>query len=617
MSDIITVSVSVDGYIPANVYTSPLHQPEPRPSISNNGGSFVDPTVSYNLSAANPLAFIPGTGILHAVLETTYIAASILDEFTEQPTNPGTLGDLERIIIREGVDSHPKNLSDSGKWIDPPDRQIFSRPLGTYIGATYYRNYTSLSPNYYWNIFASFVSKVAVPLSVGSSSQKNNARPNYSDLVTGYDLDPRVLPERAVIKPIESGGFRIGYYKRNKLESIPGLVSIDWMEYEYQLIAGESVAINLDSAVLGTLYLLSGSSATFGQIIDLPNEVGAYPYSAYLPDQLSTLFAHWSELYDAIPSPLLVDPSPPTGFVEAARKYTTTTEAVRVLRSLAANNDCWSNNSGDPQDIAADPSHPMFAIDNTRSRNWHISPRTEGIGSLIMDSPRTIEIHAALDAGNYASDDSGNFRVASLGHFIERIAGMLGYRPEPDGTIDQEKERSIFARTLIKPDAGLPVGKYMAGRFGSIGMLMRRLPNRRKNGKWEAGGIVAVHDIPQLVTEVLDQLNQALNIQDSTSIQIRDGADTYEYPNQLALLSEIATGAIQQRRQVREIWASSIVSQQSINEVIAGMGLPTVSKSITINNQKIPYWGIQPDKSLQREIATVGYNVGVATGQLL
>jgi hypothetical protein len=438
-------------------------------------------------------------------------------------------------------------------------------------------------------------------------------KPNYKNLITGYDFDTRQKQKSVEIVATKTEIVRIGYYKQNKLEAIPDLISIDWMEYEYQLRKGKPAVINLMDCVFGTLYFLAGNTLEL-LLTGVLTPTGYYPVSSYLPQSIPLLMAEWEALRSAALPPS--GSSPVIGGVYTTETITYTSGGTE-LKAIAANNNWWQNNPQQHEDLGYNANHPMLAVNESRSNNWHISPQTDGIGTLTMDSPRTIEIHSALDAGKYASDDSGNPRVASLGHFIERIAAMLGYRPEPDGTIDQEKERSIFARTLIKPDAGLPVGKYMAGRFGSIGMLMRRLPNRRKNGKWEAGGIVAVHDIPQLVTEVLDQLNQALNIQDSTSIQIRDGVDTYEYPNQLALLSEIATGAIQQRRQVREIWASSIVCQQSINEVIAGIGLPAVSKSITINNQKIPYWGIQPDKSLQREIATVAYNVGVATGQLL
>jgi hypothetical protein len=285
-------------------------------------------------------------------------------------------------------------------------------------------------------------------------------------------------------------------------------------------------------------------------------------------------------------------------------------------RVIGATNNRWDfgtvTSSADPPD----PTHQIFNFDELEL--FEDLQSDGSYGTLMMDSPRILELHAALDAGKYANDPlTGDVRTANLGHMIERSTNLLGYRPEPDGTIDQEKETTIYQRSVLKDYAVLTPGDYKAGRFGKRGLLVRRLPNKKTATGYEPGGIVAVHDIPQMIAEFQDQLNQALNIQESTSIQIRDGDKVYTYPNQLALLIEIATKVIPQQRQIREIWTSAVVTQLSINEVIAGIGLPTVAKSLVINGQQLPWFGIQPNRSLELSIATVAHGVGIVKGQLL
>lgn len=301
--------------------------------------------------------------------------------------------------------------------------------------------------------------------------------------------------------------------------------------------------------------------------------------------------------------------------------YQTATYQWNDYRVLRATNRVTPSVWGVDADIG---DYPL--ISQADRDSLHFTPQIDGSnGTITMDSVRTIEtlefvrqIADAIDAATYAKDPvTGSPRVANLGHLIEKVASFIGYRPEPDGSIDIKKESTTYASVAVKGEyvGGLD---YCAGRFGKKGMYIKRLPNKRgADGKWAAGGIVKVHDLPQLHTELFGQLNQALNLQDSTSITIRDGTSTYSYPNQLALLTEIGTGVLQQRRQVREIWASSIVTQKTVNEVLAGFGLPVVSKSLTVNGQQLPYWGVQPSQSLQKEIATSTYQGGAQLGQLL
>jgi hypothetical protein len=347
---------------------------------------------------------------------------------------------------------------------------------------------------------------------------------------------------------------------------------------------------------------------------------------------LTDLFAEWNELYP-LPPPLPPPPLPLASSLVATelinalpfiRTYTTLGQTSRVIareykdftRVMSANNDRWHH--GSPTSTLHYPpaSHQIFAFDYAAL--FDETQFDGSYGTYMTDSPRILEIHAALAAATYATDPvTGAPRKANLGHYIEKIANFIGYRPEPDGSIDIEKEKTTYASAVVNGDF---VGgqDYYAGRFGKKGLYVKRLPNKMgASSKWEPGGIVKIHDLPQLHTELFGQLNQALNLQDSTSITIKDGSNTHNYPNQLALLIEICTGVLQHRRQISEIWASSIVTQKTANEILSGFGLPVVSKALTINGQQLPYWGVEPSQSLQKEIATSTYQGGAQLGQLL
>jgi hypothetical protein len=449
--------------------------------------------------------------------------------------------------------------------------------------------------------------------------------PNYIDLITGFSLDNRSI---SVIEATATSTrtIKFGCYCRNPYESHPRLLhSLDWRTGEIDVTAGKRYRLPIKEFVLGTLVV---DAVTKGELLNSTVSASLYPYKYLFKDDLADLFLEWSLLFSDPPDNQLVYP--------LASTYTSTTldetgnqtiltfsktiyTFKTIVRVMAGNNDLWGHGSITIPQNRPPNNHAIFSFNH---QNLFELPQLDGsYGSYMTDSPRVLEIWTALDAGKYASylDANGAVarRVANLGHLIEKTANFLGYRPDPNGTIDESKESSTYARKEIDPKKPFPTGEYLAGRFGTKGMLMKRLPNKATATGWAPGGMVAVHDIPQMVAEMFDQTNTALNLQESTSIQIRDGGDLYKYPNQLSLLMEIATGQIQQRRQVREIWASSVVTQNTVNEVIGGLGLPTVSKSISINNQLIPYWGIQPSASLQREIATVGQNVGNVQGQIL
>lgn len=550
----------------------------------------------------------------------------------------------------------------------PPDP--LSNEAALFQGAV---TYTNGVPNLYWTLYEGYqesIENIPEKLNLDTSttskiSPKGYAVQRYTPdgasntgiiytLMDEYKPLPssgKISWDKLIIKDdIEYSGiaavdgvFEFEYWSNNYLEAHPSIeFTLDYRKEKVRLIKGKKFSFKLWHPVAHTLVIpveLIGATARGKPlIIDLLVSNRRYASSLTAP-----------------PIPIF---SPPSGqifvsygksFVNPFTSYNPLTGQVIGLRPtigwFAPNNppevsryqftSCsWldyrvlrATNRVAPSIWGVDAVTGDYPNISTAELNqYHFDPQSDtSNGTIIMDSIRTIQtlqlaqqIADAIDAATYATDPAtGAPRVANLGHLVEKVANFIGYRPEPDGSIDIEKEKTIYASAVVKDDF-VGGSDYYAGRFGKKGLYTRRAPNKRgATGKWEPGGIVKIHDLPQLHTEIFGQLNQALNLQDSTSITIRDGANTYEYPNQLALLIEIGTGVIQHRRQIREIWASSIVTQKTVNEVLAGFGLPVVSKALAINGQQLPYWGIQPNQSLQKEIATSTYQGGAQLGQLL
>ncbi|MGL6343338.1 MAG: hypothetical protein ACRC80_29890, partial [Waterburya sp.] len=289
-------------------------------------------------------------------------------------------------------------------------------------------------------------------------------KPNYISLLSGYELDTRTIPDYPTIIPTEAKSITISYYRENKLEPIENLRSIDWMMYECNLISGTPYTLPIKDCVLGTLH--SSDSTILIQLSQLPVLANKYLWSDLLPEAIPSLFSGWYQIYDA----QNIDPLNRPIFPEERR-----------LTKIAANNNIWNNaNLSNNLDINFDINHPMFAIDNTRAYNWHIAQQNNnGIGTLIMDSPRTIEIHAALDASKWAvnPEDPTLPRVDNLGWRINRGNEVLGIRVKPDGTIDEELEKTTNRRLHAEGSEQNDEQDYNPNCFGKKGMLVRHLPN--------------------------------------------------------------------------------------------------------------------------------------------
>jgi hypothetical protein len=196
---------------------------------------------------------------------------------------------------------------------------------------------------------------------------------NYIHLLSGFPADPRKIADLPVLS--NSVNCTIGYYRENKLEAIPNLRTIDWVVKDVN-----SNILPLIDCTLGTLHI--SDPIVKDELINLPTITDKYPFKYYFPEYLSELFQVWEGMIN-------------------------TTLNINTFRVLGANNNYWNNRPIATSDLNADITHPMFAIDNQRSYNWHIKPQSDGsYGDLVMDSPRIIELHAALNASQYLVENS-------------------------------------------------------------------------------------------------------------------------------------------------------------------------------------------------------------------
>jgi hypothetical protein len=477
-----------------------------------------------------------------------------------------------------------------------------------------------------------------------------NKRPNYESLISGYSQDSRTVPNLPTISIPTTETARISYYRGNRLEPIPDLQSICWIVKDVQIIANIPIQLPIVDSLLGTLYC--DNAIVSNAIKALPTNSGCYRWNDLFPENISSLFIEWKTLADP-------------AYQLASDNY----RSLYRIRKLAANNDAWSNTDlSNNLDIGYEIDHPMFAINNTRAYNWHLSAQTEGIGSLVMDSPRTIEtnlwmqelrkalqaqnyqsedltadppvhyldwyikngsgekidkIYSALDAGKWGvnPDDPNIPRVDNLGWRIQRGNEVWGIRVKHDGTIDEALEKTTNRRLHVSGSVENDIQKYNPNCFGSEGMLIRHLPNKFSTAGLRSGGYRKVKDIPQLLAELHEQANAAMGYQEGTAIEIQVDGQTYRYPNQLALMTELFVTAKQTATYSKGAFFSSLIGEQSIKEVMAGLGLRTVDKYLEFDvagrTAKLYYKGISASQSIRRKMSALATNIGITIGNII
>jgi hypothetical protein len=444
--------------------------------------------------------------------------------------------------------------------------------------------------------------------------------------IGGYSGDNRISAKPyPIISISNSGTVQISYYRPNRLESVPNITSLDWMSYTVSIDKNKSIALPLIDVVFGSLVIdgdldLVNAVKTSLNSIESENE---YRWGSYFAENINTTVGEWKTIYDGFNSSI---PSlPGTIFGRNYREY----NSDPITRVLSANNNAWNNDDNNYEDINLNlnlsiySNYPILDIREQKAYDWHVKPQLDGsYGDLVMNSPKLEDIWYALNAGKYAvnPDDPTKPRVTTLGHLIEKTAFLLGYRPEPDGNFKKELEEPRVKR-VINSKQKLDKTKIGVNNFGSAGMILKRINNRFKGKEIVSDECVIVQDIPQLIGEFQDQINIALGLQESSAIEVNTESGTARYNNQLEVMIELVSIAKANQEMLRAALTSSLVTQGQTSEIIGGLGLPSLTKTLPVKidgkNKQIPYKGISPHRSISQEIATCTYNVGIVTGHLI
>jgi hypothetical protein len=451
----------------------------------------------------------------------------------------------------------------------------------------------------------------------GENSLPIPVKPNYKSLVKGYYLDVRKLPKSQPIIPAKTQQVKIGYYREST--SDPRL-AIEWMHYTLDLVKRVPYFLPIEYPVLGTFYC--DDDAIGSQIRNLHSDSDYYPYAYLFDESLPSIFNDWNALYQAKLNQPLNIPDLGAGTTIENISYFYYEQISRTLRAMGGNNNVWNNRDTPTDDINLDLTHPFWIVDNDRSYDWWFAPQSDqSYGTVTMHNPKIDEIRDALNAGYYSKNPTtGEARVANLGHLVENIAALFGYRPEPDGTLSHDKEKAKV-RTVISKDNPVDPSKVGVNSFGEQGMVVRRLNNAFTGKEITANECVLVRDLPQLLAEYQDQINLALGLQESSAISVETQNGTAKYENQLAVLTELLNLSISNHDMIRSALVSVMVAQGKTSEIIAGMGLPSVTKTIPVEIDgkisDLPYQGIAAHRSISQEIAVCTQNVGIVAGQLL
>jgi hypothetical protein len=294
-----------------------------------------------------------------------------------------------------------------------------------------------------------------------------------------------------------------------------------------------------------------------------------------------------------------------------------------------ANNNIWNNSS---INSSGDLNYkPEIYVGDELVINQFFSYSTNPLdlnytmptSPYFLESLQKIEaIHKALDAEKYSLNeiDPSAPRITNIGHLIEKIAYLIGYRPDANGNFSKDQEKSRI-RKIITSKSKIDSSKVGVNNFGEEGMIVKRPNNRFKGNQIVSDECVIVKDLIQLISEHHDQSNLGFGTFESSAVKIERESGTAQYNNQLEMLVDLVSTVKDLQEMVRSTLLSSLATQGQTSEIIGGLGLPSLTKTMPIKingkNQQLPYKGISPHRSLSQEIATCTYNVGIITGQLL
>lgn len=280
---------------------------------------------------------------------------------------------------------------------------------------------------------------------------------------------------------------------------------------------------------------------------------------------------------------------------------------------------------------------------------WYsYSKDSQGITlNLMPDTIRIKEIHQALDAQKFAYDETQNDekRTANLGYYVERISRVLGISVNPDGSIRSIRQKAKHPAGLPMPAGwefaqfGLNQGGSLFGQKGGENNEQRDgiayesrsnkvIPNKYdpKKSKIVGGDITLCENLPQLLDEILDDLDKALGWQElgASAIPAADSSGGFAtFEGLAALQAELAYMLSKISIDTSQGLISNLIVQAVSYEILAAFGQPVKTKTFAMKVDKnrtgqVPYPGLADDApSVMMQTGWILQNLAPVVGSLL
>lgn len=456
---------------------------------------------------------------------------------------------------------------------------------------------------------------------------------DYIHLITGHELDTRIMPDEIIFVAPRSMTLTYSFYRKNIYETHPRVIhSLDYVHRKIRLKSGKTYRLDVKQIVLGTLLM---SNPVIGALIRNYTKLSQYPARFLFVDNVASLMSYWHELYPLKPpaTPRLASSftltegaAYPPDLVFAV----TESNSIPIPIILAANNNYWGWGSSTIDVNKPPPTHPLFVFNYIKL--FETLQPDNSYGTYVMDSIRLIEmqsavkeIYDALDAGNYASytDENGQKiqRVTNLGWLIEKTANILGLRRKPNGKYLDAADQSKYDRNRLNSPKW-PQGDYDLNSWGNKGYALRHIPTTYNDGQRQDNMYDLVHDIPQFLAAILDQIDLGQGLQHTAEIRLKVGKEVQSYPNVGQLTIDLAARVIELEALVQKIAVMQIETSNSVRELFPGIGIPVATKSVSIDiggkQQQVFYPGFQSGKgSILDNLSAIKVNLGIALGQLM
>lgn len=265
----------------------------------------------------------------------------------------------------------------------------------------------------------------------------------------------------------------------------------------------------------------------------------------------------------------------------------------------------------------------------------------------LPDSIRVKEIHESLQAQTFAYDDSSNARIANLGYYIERIARVLGISVNPDGTIRSIRQKKEVLASTPLPDGwnfgqwGLNNGgqdRRTGGQEGGEaeeykdGIIYEQRCNILRQGAFDTNPVITSGDytlcenFPQLIDEILDDLDKALGWQElgANFIPNADNSGKYiTYEGLAQLQTEVAYMMSRVSQHTSQTQVAALIIQAVVYELLRATGQPITPKAFQADVggedlANVPYPGLASDAPSQlQQTQWILQNIAPILGALL